>query len=195
MGKKSKCIIIFGPPGVGKGTQAKLLADREDYFHFSTGEMFRNIDVNTELGRKVKGLMDNGILIPEDILIELFDNTINDIVRNKKFNPEKQVLLLDGIPRTVNQVKLINERFNVLLVIYFNAPDEVLIKRLTGRAKLEGRAEDKDENIIEKRIDIYRKTTMPVLEKYDKKIIREVDASGTVEEIYQGMINALSELR
>jgi len=188
MAEKYKSLVIFGPPGIGKGTQAKLLAENKKYFHFSTGEMFRGLQTNpkmanSEIGKKVHELISAGNFVDDKTTIQLFFKTLEEYVKEKKFNPKKQILLLDGIPRNSNQVELIQEKIDVVKLIYFFCDDEnILIERLKKRAVIEGRKDDKEE-VIRKRLEIYKKDTEAVLKKYDESLVLRINGMGSIEEI------------
>ncbi|MFH1063928.1 MAG: nucleoside monophosphate kinase [Candidatus Woesearchaeota archaeon] len=176
--------LIFGPPGVGKGTQAKLLAKTGDYFHFSTGDRFRNIDTGTDIGAKVRSLIDGGNFVPDELVMKMFGEMIDTEIKAGAYDPEKQYIILDGIPRTVPQVLLIDSTFHVKRLIYLDAPDQMLIDRILSRGKLEGRADDQDVETIKHRLDTYRKKTLPLLEEYPEYKITIIDGSGTIDDVY-----------
>lgn len=188
---KYNAILLFGPPGVGKGTHGKKIGELEKYFHFSTGDMFRNVDTSTEIGAAVKSYMDRGELVPDDLTFKLFDVTVQKDVHDSRYNPQTQFLLLDGIPRSVEQVPLIDQREDVRQILYLDAPDSVLIERIRHRAIEEGRPEDQDPEVIQKRLDVYREKTLPVLGQYDPALIVKIDASVNVDEIYQCILQKL----
>jgi len=194
--KKYNSILIFGPPGIGKGTQAKLLAENPKYFHFSTGDMFRALKKdpvmkNSEIGKTVAELIEGGNFVPDDLTIRLFFKTIEEYIQQKKFNPKKQILLLDGIPRNSKQVELIKEKINVVKLIYFYCSDDnVLVERLKKRAVHEGRKDDREE-VIRKRLEIYKKDTEDVLKEYDESLILRINGMNTIEEIYKEVISKM----
>ena len=200
MNKLYKCkysaILIFGPPGIGKGTQAKLLANDKKYFHFSTGDMFRALKKNpemrdSEIGKKVTGLIEDGNFVPDDLTVQLFYKTLKEYEEEGKYNPLEQTLLLDGIPRNSSQVELIKEKVEVKKIIYFYCSDDnILVERLKKRAVHEGRKDDREET-IKKRLEIYKKDTGAVLKKYDEKLILRINGMNSIEEIYKEAVNKL----
>jgi len=196
MTEKYKSILIFGPPGIGKGTQAKLLARNPKYFHFSTGDMFRGLKENiemrdSEIGKKVTGLIEDGNFVPDDLTIQLFYKTLKEYEEKGRYNPLEQTLLLDGIPRNSNQAGLIKEKIEVVKLIYFYCSDDnILVERLKKRAIHEGRKDDREET-IRKRLKIYKVDTEAVLKSYDESLILRINGMNKIEEIEKEVINRL----
>ncbi len=187
---------MFGPPGIGKGTQAALLGKMEGFLHFSTGDMFRALRTDTQMkdsdiGRRVTELIDAGNFVPDNLTVELFYKTINEYKNTGKYNPLEQTLILDGIPRNVSQVGLLKDKIDVIKIIsLISSDDEVLAERIAKRAKLEGRKDDSRE-ILKKRLETYEKETEAVLKKYSQEIILEVDGFATVESVHEYIIEKL----
>lgn len=196
--QKYDAILIFGAPGCGKGTQAKLLAEDKQYFHFSTGDMFRSLKndpqmKDSEIGRKVTELIAGGNFVPDNLTIELFYKTLEDYTQKGKYNPLEQTLILDGIPRNVAQVSLISDKIQVKKIIYLYAPDlKVFAERIAKRAELEGRKDDANSEVVMKRLQTYENETAPVIEKYSQDIILKIDALPTIEEIRKNILVALA---
>ena len=189
---KYDTILLFGPPGVGKSTQAKLL-DKKRFVYISSGEVLRRNEKNTKfrnstLGKRVSKIMSSGKLIPNKIMIDIFLQTIKEYISRKIFNPKKQILVLDGIPRNRSQARIINNIFNIIKIIYiYSHNDSRLADRILKRAKKEGRSEDQNMNIIRKRLAIYKKETNKVLDYYHKKIILKINGFNDIKKI-QGQI-------
>lgn len=184
---KYPTIILFGPPGSGKGTQAKLLSSSGKYVHFNTGEMCRSHDSRSPLGRQIKELMDKGNLIPDEMIVDLLKQSIIE----SDYNPETQIILLDGIPRTPNQVRMISDFIDVQKIITLEIPEEEMVRRLLKRADVEGRADDSSEEIIANRIKVYKEQTESVLVLYEPGIVKRVNGVGSVEEIHSLVLQAL----
>lgn len=180
-------IVLIGPPGVGKGTQAELLRDRLGLEHISSGVIFRQeIDAETELGRLAKRYIDEGRLVPNGITIEMMAKRLRkDSVRTKGF-------ILDGYPRNLRQAEALDadlESMGLQLdaVAVLQAPEEVVVQRMLGR----GRADDQAET-IRKRLEVYREETAEVVGYYQQKgKCREVDADQEVEKVYEALTKGL----
>ena len=175
-------IILFGPPGAGKGTQAKYLVKKFNCLQISTGDMLRNeIHKNSEIGKKITDNMNEGKFVNDEIV----NNLIKDIVFDKQ---KKNKLIFDGYPRSVSQAK----NLNILLeksdqkidyIFFLNVAKEVILKRIEKRKILEKRSDDNISTIL-KRYDTYMETTKPVLDFYSKNTnFHEIDGSLEIEDI------------
>ena len=174
-------IIIFGPPGAGKGTQSKILVDKLNSFQVSTGDMLREeINNNTEIGKKIIDSMDNGKFVDDEIVNKLLEKII--------FDPKKNKLIFDGYPRTLNQAKnlealLKKSNQSIDHIFFLNVDKDAIIKRIEKRKILEKRSDDDSATIL-KRYDIYMKETKPVLDFYcSHKGFHEIDGSLEIDEI------------
>ena len=177
-------LVLLGPPGAGKGTQAEKLAEKLQIPHLSTGELFRqNINNGTKLGLEAKGYLDAGDLVPSELTNELVDDRLSNSDADGGF-------ILDGYPRSVQQAKALHdilERRGTRLdaVLEFRVPEDVLLERLKAR----GRADDTDEVILN-RMKVYRDETAPLIEYYRNEL-KTVDAVGTVDEVFARALRAL----
>lgn len=184
--------LIFGAPGAGKGTQGEILTKIPGFFHLSTGVIFRKLDPQTEEARRIKEYCVKGELVPDELTISIFMNWLEARRAADKFKPKQQLLLLDGIPRTVNQCKLIERYIDVKQVLYFECLDlEIMVDRIRRRAVLEGRPDDASESVTRKRLEIYERDTTPVLNYYDPSIIKRIDSSGLPAEVLAGCLQHL----
>jgi len=175
-------IVIFGPPGAGKGTQAINLVKKFNLFQISTGDMLRNeINKDTDIGRKIINNMNEGKFVEDDIVNKLLEKIVFD---SKKMNK----LIFDGYPRTINQAKnlddlLIKSNQKINYIFFLNVKKDTIIKRIEKRKILEKRSDD-DEDTILKRYDTYMEITKPVLDYYSKnENFHEVDGSMKINEI------------
>jgi adenylate kinase len=177
-------LVLLGPPGAGKGTQAEQLAEKLQIPHLSTGELFRqNINNGTKLGLEAKRYLDAGNLVPSELTNELVDDRLSNSDADGGF-------ILDGYPRSVHQAKALHdmlERRGTQLdaVLEFRVAEDVLLERLKAR----GRADDTDEVILN-RMKVYRDETAPLIEYYSSEL-KTVDAVGTVDEVFARALRAL----
>ncbi|MCR9288354.1 MAG: adenylate kinase [Bacteroidetes bacterium] len=161
-------LILFGPPGSGKGTQAAGLVVKYDLLHISTGDLFRyEIGNNTPLGQKAKSYMDKGELVPDEVTVGMLRNKV-------EANPNVKGYILDGFPRTIPQSEALDALMSdmgqsISKLIMLDVPDEELVQRLLNRGKTSGRSDDMDETIIRNRINVYTENTTPVFDYYAKQ--------------------------
>jgi adenylate kinase len=187
-----RCVPLFGPPGVGKGTQGGILAHIPGFFHLSVGEVFRSIDIGSVNGREVYKHISRGELVPDDLTIRIWRKAVEAYVSLSWFKPREDLLILDGMPRNVNQVEMIKNHLEIHRVIYLKCSDEEdMIHRIRRRAIRENRTDDANEDIIRRRFDVYREVTAPVLGQYNPSIIHEVDANGSPAEVLHSILNCL----
>lgn len=185
-------VLMFGMPGVGKGTQGSLLGTMNGMFHVSTGSIFRSLDPNSDDGKLVFSLIDRGELVPDVVAVDVWKRWLDGQIADGNYNPIRDVLILDGIPRRVGQCRLLEECIDVLAVVHLEAPsDEPILERLRSRALTEGRADDADEQIIRRRFEIYREMTHPVLDFYSPEIVRIVNPLGTQMEIKKRILESI----
>ena len=187
-----RCIPLFGPPGVGKVTQGGILAHIPGFFHLSVGDVFRSIDIGSPNGREVYNHISRGELVPDELTIRIWRKAVEAYVALSWFKPREDLLILDGMPRNVHQVEMVEEYLEIHKIIYLKCSDEEdMIHRIRRRAIRENRTDDANEEIIRRRFDVYREVTAPVLEKYDRSVIHEVDANGSPAEVLNSILDCL----
>lgn len=212
-------IIMLGAPGAGKGTQAKMLADKYGYPHISTGDIFRaNIKNGTELGKKAKEYMDQGLLVPDELVCDL-------VVDRVKQDDCKEGYILDGFPRTIPQAESLDAALEAIgekidFAVNVEVPDENIVKRMSGRracvacgatyhivhipTKVEGicdrcgselilRDDDKPETVT-KRLNVYHEQTQPLIDYYtNKNVLVEVDGTKDMNEVFEAIVEILGK--
>jgi adenylate kinase len=187
-------ILIFGPPGSGKGTQSVKLAEKFNLSHHSTGDMLRaEIAAGTELGKKMSSIMSKGELVPDEVVIEMIADKIDSTKGVAGF-------LFDGFPRTVVQTdeleKMLNARgMKIDSMLVLNVDHDELVKRLIVRAEQSGRPDDMDPAVIENRINVYKAKTEPIIEYCRKRgIYQSVNGMGTIEEIFERLSGMIKKI-
>jgi adenylate kinase len=172
-------MLLFGGPGVGKGTQGKLLRAVPGFRHLSTGDMFRGLDRTSDLGRLFDQISSKGELVSDELTVKLWAQDVARQEQEGDYLPGRDLLVLDGIPRSVAQCELMADKIDVLAIIHLRCEDkERMFARLRARALKENRADDAKDDVIRKRWDIYEAETAPVLGFYDRGLVHEVEAEG-----------------
>ena len=177
-------IILFGPPGSGKGTQSEKLVEKYGLIHLSTGDLLRKErKLKTPLGIEAQQFIDKGQLVPDEVVIGMISSALDE-------NPEAKGFLFDGFPRTVAQAEALYrlldlKKSEISVVLFLEVDEEELIARLVNRGKTSGRTDDADENIQRKRQDVYKNETLPVAAYYSKlKKVVLINGMGTIDEIF-----------
>ncbi len=184
-------LVLFGPPGAGKGTQAERLVERYNLLHLSTGDIFRrNIKGGTELGTLARKYMDQGNLVPDEVTIKMLQSEAD-------LHPDANGFIFDGFPRTQTQAKALDDFLegknqSITLMLSLKVEDEELKKRLMKRAETSGRADDANPEIIANRIQVYKRDTAPVADYYNAqgKLV-EINGVGSIDDISQRLYDAI----
>jgi len=186
-------LVLFGPPGSGKGTQSDKLVAKYDLIHLSTGNLLRGeIACKTPLGIEAQNFMDKGQLVPDEVVIGIIGNCLDE-------HKEARGFLFDGFPRTVAQAQALDKLLNlkktgISLVLALDVSEKELIQRLINRGKTSGRSDDTDESVIRKRFAVYNNETAPVAEYYKRsRKYQSVKGEGTVEQIFDAICKAIDK--
>jgi adenylate kinase len=190
-----KSILLFGAPGSGKGTQGKILGAIPGFFHSSTGDIFRSLDLQSEMGRTVWEFSSKGKLVPDELTIKIWTQYLRGMEMINQFHPETEIIVLDGLPRNANQSKILEDTIDVLKVIHLVADQAKMIERLRRRALKENRVDDASDEVINRRFDVYAKETKPVLEFYPADKIVRVDAAQHQLRVLSDIIKILVPLK
>ncbi|MAQ72337.1 MAG: adenylate kinase [Candidatus Marinimicrobia bacterium] len=180
-------LLIMGPPGAGKGTQAKILAEKYNLLHLSTGDILRSeIQKKTVTGLEAQSYMDAGNLVPDTVMLSMMESTLTELKNGG--------IILDGFPRTVPQAKGLNKIFEKLnskidYVLNIHVQDTILIKRLIERAQNSGRKDDTEEVIINRQ-QVYTKLTAPLIDFYNNEIIH-INGDGSINQVTQHILEKL----
>lgn len=187
-------IVLFGPPGAGKGTQSEKIINTHSLIHISTGDLFRkHIGEETELGQLAKSYMDAGNLVPDEVVIGMVEDKIQENLAAKGF-------IFDGFPRTVNQAGALDSMLekhglNISGMIALEVPEEELKVRIKERAKTSGRVDDQDDEKINNRIAVYNKETSPVADYYKSQgKFTSINGVGGISDIFGKIEEAISSL-
>ena len=187
-------LILFGPPGSGKGTQAENLVKHYDLMHISTGDLFRyEMGNDTPLGLKAKEYISKGELVPDEVTIGMLKNKVNS-------SPDAKGFIFDGFPRTIAQAEALDEflkekgsEINVLVAL--DVDDDEIVKRILNRGRTSGRADDNDEGIIRNRIDVYNSETAQVFDYYAQvNKSAKVEGVGTIKEIFDRLKSEIDKV-
>ena len=188
-------IVLFGPPGAGKGTQSTKLLEKYGLVHLSTGDILRaEMNAGTELGLKAKSLIEGGELVPDEVVIGMIDNKISSSANKNGF-------IFDGFPRTTPQAQALDKVLEgkgtgISLMLSLEVPEDELVTRLLGRGKVSGRADDQDTKTIQNRIKVYSEQTLP-LKDYYKSQGKQVgiEGVGTVDNIFEALCEAIDGVK
>jgi adenylate kinase len=187
-------LILFGPPGSGKGTQAEMLEEAYNLVHISTGELFRSeMEEGTELGIQANEYMSRGELVPDEVTIGM--------LRNKMMaHREAEGFIFDGFPRTAPQAEALDQLLGMMdqqidALIMLDVPEDEIVKRILLRGKDSNRPDDNDENVIRTRFQVYQAKTAPIYDYYDRKQkAHRINGIGSIDEIFQNLCDTIDSI-
>lgn len=187
-----KSVLLFGAPGVGKGTQGKILGQIPGFYHLSCGDVFRSLDINSPEGREIYKYSSRGELAPNEITISIWKRALDAYTTLSYYKPHEDILILDGLPRNREQAKLVEDHIEVELIVHLTCDDEnAMIHRMRRRAIRENRADDADEKVILHRFEVYKRETKAVLDYYPESLVRKIDAIGSPAEVLMQVLQCI----
>lgn len=189
---KYRTILLFGSPGSGKGTQGKILGSIPDFFHFACGDAFRNLRIDDPIGRVFIEHSSRGQLVPDEPTINLWAKNIQASTLDGEFNPSRDTLVLDGIPRNVHQAEMLGDTLDVKAVFNLTCSDNSkMIERLQRRALRENRLDDANLEVIKERLQTYHSETKPVLDFYGPKLVHNIDSTQAPLKVLRQILDIL----
>ncbi|MEP4078903.1 adenylate kinase family protein [Haloferula sp.] len=195
LAEKRPAFLILGAPGAGKGTQGKILGSIPRFFHCACGDVFRSLDTRTSIGRRFVEYSSKGDLVPDELTVELWNTQVDNWAESHLYKPDIDFLVLDGIPRNVEQARMIDEFIDVHQVFHLSCPNRgELARRMRKRALKENRIDDASEEIIQQRISTYEEETRPMLDHYSSALVTEIDATRPPVEVLSKIISKVVTL-
>lgn len=191
--EKYRTYLFFGAPGSGKGTQGVTIGTLPRFYHCACGDVFRSIDTRTPLGRTFVEYSSRGELVPDEVTVKLWRLSIEHAVEARSFKPDIDHLVLDGIPRNVQQAELMDEIIQVKRVFHLSCPDrEKIVSRLKKRAIKDNRLDDANEEVIRRRLETYDLESKPLLEYYGPERTVAIDASEPPVYVLQSILTHIT---
>jgi adenylate kinase len=191
---KFRTVLLFGAPGSGKGTQGRILGSIPNFYHFSCGDVFRNLTPDSDLGRIFIDYSSRGQLVPDEPTIRLWQHNLKGAEQDGRFNRKTDTLVLDGIPRNLEQAKMLSKFVNVRHVFYLRCSDmKKLVYRLQRRALRENRLDDANMKVIRQRLETYERETKPVLDFFGDHLVKTVDSTQTPVNVLSEILTVLSQ--
>ena len=189
-----KTILLFGGPGSGKGTQGQALGALPQFVHISSGDIFRGLSSESNIGQEFRSFSSKGLLVPDELTVRLWLRYMSGLEHLEQFVPDYHVLISDGIPRTAAQADMLAKHIDVLQILCFEMDEAHLVARLKGRALKENRVDDAKEDVIRKRIQVYEESTKPVLEKYPANIVTRLNADQSMTAVARDVFASLIDV-
>lgn len=192
---KLRTILLFGAPGSGKGTQGKILGTIPGYYHCACGDVFRNLNADSRLGKTFLEYSSRGELVPDEATVDLWRNNIQANTMLGRFNPERDTVVLDGIPRNAAQAKMLQGTLDVRALLHLTCPDRnKMVERLQRRALRDNRLDDANLDVIRTRLQVYDQETKPVLDFYGPDVVHDINATQTPVEVLSDILRIIAKL-
>lgn len=193
--QRKPAVLFLGAPGSGKGTQGSILGQIPRFYHYASGDIFRRLDTRTELGQKFVEYSKKGELVPDELTVQLWASHMDSIIQTHQYKPDADILVLDGIPRNVEQARMLEEHVKIHQVLHLSCPDrDELARRMRKRALKEQRLDDANEEVIQHRIQTYEAATKPILEYYPNEICCDLDATQSPAKVLYDILGRLQTL-
>ena len=190
-----RTVLLFGAPGSGKGTQGKILGTIPHCFHCACGDVFRNLTVHSELGRTFIEYSSRGELVPDEYTVKLWKKSVEASTQSGRFDPEHDILVLDGIPRNATQAEMLKDTLDVKAICYLVCDDfEKLVQRLHRRALHENRLDDMNLDTIKRRMTVYEKESKGVIDYYGDSLVHRIDSSQEPLNVSRDILEVFAKL-
>ena len=189
---KFRTILLFGAPGAGKGTQGKILGTIPNFFHMACGDVFRNLSIDSPLGRVFVEYSSQGQLVPDKYTIQLWNENLQGNIAAGRFQPDQDTLVLDGIPRNAHQAEILNDTLDVRGVFNLSCSNlDKLVERLQRRALKENRLDDANLDTIRQRLKVYESETEAVLDFYGPKRVHTIDSTQLPHRVLRDILDII----
>jgi adenylate kinase len=193
--ERFRTVLIFGPPGSGKGTLGKFLSSAGNHFHLSSGDIFRGLDPESPAGKLYHQYAGKGLLVPDEVTLQIWHHYVHGLIATNRYFPNQQLLLLDGLPRTLKQAELLEKHVQIEGIIVLEIEEiEVLIKRLQRRGLIEKRHDDMDPKVLKTRMEVYARDTSQLLKHYPSSLLSKFNAGQKPLEVLRDVLVSLTDL-
>ena len=190
-----RSVLVFGPPGAGKGTLGKFLSSAGNHFHLSSGDIFRGLSPESPAGQLYHNYAGKGLLLPDEVTVQIWHHYVHGLIATNLYYPHQQLLLLDGIPRTIRQADLLMNYIKIEKIIVLTVQNsEELVKRIQRRALIEKRMDDMDPHVLHTRMEVYERDTYKLLQHYPEELISRFNADQRPLEVLRDVLIELSPL-